>query len=129
MSGVNDFSFRIGTVNGTGSASANGLLMQAMRGGELERLRELDHFRSSLADCKSNVRRRAQLERGQASLARRGGDDRVPDREHELLAGHAHALPRQPLRCQREDRQGSSCSADGCAGRPGTSAAIRHRHS
>jgi 2-oxoglutarate ferredoxin oxidoreductase subunit alpha len=30
MSGVNDFSFRIGTVNGTGSASANGLLMQAI---------------------------------------------------------------------------------------------------
>ncbi len=30
MSGVNDFSFKIGTVNGTGSASANGLLMQAI---------------------------------------------------------------------------------------------------
>src|SRR5437868_7305349 len=29
-SGVNDFAFRIGTVNGTGSASANGLLMQAI---------------------------------------------------------------------------------------------------
>lgn len=30
MSSVNDFSFKIGTVNGTGSASANGLLMQAI---------------------------------------------------------------------------------------------------
>ena len=30
MSGVNDFAFRIGTVNGTGSASANALLMQAI---------------------------------------------------------------------------------------------------
>ncbi|AHG89027.1 2-oxoacid:acceptor oxidoreductase, alpha subunit [Gemmatirosa kalamazoonensis] len=30
MSGINDFAFRIGTVNGTGSASANGLLMQAI---------------------------------------------------------------------------------------------------
>ncbi len=30
MSGVNDFAFRIGTVNGTGSSSANGLLMQAI---------------------------------------------------------------------------------------------------
>lgn len=30
MNGVNDFSFKIGTVNGTGSASANGLLMQAI---------------------------------------------------------------------------------------------------
>lgn len=30
MSGVNDFAFKIGTVNGTGSASANGLLMQAI---------------------------------------------------------------------------------------------------
>src|SRR5436305_911013 len=29
-SGVNDFSFKIGTVNGTGSASANSLLMQAI---------------------------------------------------------------------------------------------------
>jgi len=28
--GVNDFAFKIGTVNGTGSASANGLLMQAI---------------------------------------------------------------------------------------------------
>ena len=27
---VNDFAFKIGTVNGTGSASANGLLMQAI---------------------------------------------------------------------------------------------------
>nr|MCU0636546.1 2-oxoacid:acceptor oxidoreductase subunit alpha [Gemmatimonadaceae bacterium] len=30
MNGVNDFAVRIGTVNGTGSASANGLLMQAI---------------------------------------------------------------------------------------------------
>ena len=30
MSGINDFSFKMGTVNGTGSASANGLLMQAI---------------------------------------------------------------------------------------------------
>ncbi len=30
MSGVNDFAFKIGTVNGTGSASANSLLMQAI---------------------------------------------------------------------------------------------------
>src|SRR5688572_14131278 len=30
MSLPNDFSFRIGTVNGTGSASANSLLMQAI---------------------------------------------------------------------------------------------------
>ena len=30
MSGPNDFALRIGTVNGTGSASANGLLMQAI---------------------------------------------------------------------------------------------------
>ncbi|AMW05332.1 2-oxoacid:acceptor oxidoreductase subunit alpha [Gemmatimonas phototrophica] len=30
MSSINDFSFKIGTVNGTGSASANGLLMQAI---------------------------------------------------------------------------------------------------
>jgi len=30
MSGVNDFSLRIATVNGTGSASANGMLMQAI---------------------------------------------------------------------------------------------------
>jgi len=30
MSAVNDFCFKIGTVNGTGSASANGLLMQAI---------------------------------------------------------------------------------------------------
>jgi 2-oxoglutarate ferredoxin oxidoreductase subunit alpha len=30
MPGVNDFAFKIGTVNGTGSASANGLLMQAI---------------------------------------------------------------------------------------------------
>jgi 2-oxoglutarate/2-oxoacid ferredoxin oxidoreductase subunit alpha len=30
MSGVNDFAFRIATVNGTGSASANSLLMQAI---------------------------------------------------------------------------------------------------
>lgn len=30
MSGVNDFAMRIGTVNGTGSASANGMLMQAI---------------------------------------------------------------------------------------------------
>ena len=30
MSGINDFAFKIGTVNGTGSASANGLLMQAI---------------------------------------------------------------------------------------------------
>src|SRR5690606_4930656 len=29
---VNDFAFRIGTVNGTGSASANGLLMQSIFG-------------------------------------------------------------------------------------------------
>ena len=27
---ANDFAFKIGTVNGTGSASANGLLMQAI---------------------------------------------------------------------------------------------------
>jgi 2-oxoglutarate ferredoxin oxidoreductase subunit alpha len=30
MSAINDFSFKMGTVNGTGSASANGLLMQAI---------------------------------------------------------------------------------------------------
>jgi len=30
VNGVNDFAFKIGTVNGTGSASANGLLMQAI---------------------------------------------------------------------------------------------------
>jgi 2-oxoglutarate ferredoxin oxidoreductase subunit alpha len=30
VAGINDFAFRIGTVNGTGSASANGLLMQAI---------------------------------------------------------------------------------------------------
>ncbi len=30
MSGVNDFAFKIGTVNGTGSSSANALLMQAI---------------------------------------------------------------------------------------------------
>ena len=30
MSGVNDFAFKIATANGTGSASANGLLMQAI---------------------------------------------------------------------------------------------------
>ena len=30
MSGVNDFAFRMATVNGTGSASANSLLMQAI---------------------------------------------------------------------------------------------------
>ena len=30
MSGINDFCFKIGTVNGTGSASANSLLMQAI---------------------------------------------------------------------------------------------------
>ncbi len=30
MSGINDFAFKIGTVNGTGSASANALLMQAI---------------------------------------------------------------------------------------------------
>jgi 2-oxoglutarate ferredoxin oxidoreductase subunit alpha len=30
MSGINDFAFKIGTVNGSGSASANGLLMQAI---------------------------------------------------------------------------------------------------
>ena len=30
MSNINDFAFKIGTVNGTGSASANGLLMQAI---------------------------------------------------------------------------------------------------
>ncbi len=30
MSGVNEFAFKIATVNGTGSASANGLLMQAI---------------------------------------------------------------------------------------------------
>jgi 2-oxoglutarate ferredoxin oxidoreductase subunit alpha len=30
MNGVNDFAFKIGTVNGTGSASANGLLMRAI---------------------------------------------------------------------------------------------------
>lgn len=30
MSGINDFAFKMGTVNGTGSASANGLLMQAI---------------------------------------------------------------------------------------------------
>jgi hypothetical protein len=29
---VNDFAFKMGTVNGTGSASANGLLMQAIFG-------------------------------------------------------------------------------------------------
>ncbi|MBK7907939.1 MAG: 2-oxoacid:acceptor oxidoreductase subunit alpha [Gemmatimonadetes bacterium] len=29
-SGINDFAFKMGTVNGTGSASANGLLMQAI---------------------------------------------------------------------------------------------------
>ena len=29
MSGINDFAFRIATVNGTGSASANSLLMKA----------------------------------------------------------------------------------------------------
>ena len=30
MSGVNDFAFKMATVNGTGSASANSLLMQAI---------------------------------------------------------------------------------------------------
>ena len=30
MSGINDFAFKMGTVNGTGSASANSLLMQAI---------------------------------------------------------------------------------------------------
>src|SRR5690606_9626437 len=30
MSSINDFSFKMGTVNGTGSASANALLMQAI---------------------------------------------------------------------------------------------------
>jgi 2-oxoglutarate/2-oxoacid ferredoxin oxidoreductase subunit alpha len=30
MSGINDFAFKIGTVNGTGSASANGLLMKTI---------------------------------------------------------------------------------------------------
>src|SRR5438093_6737356 len=30
MSGINDFAFKIATVNGTGSASANALLMQAI---------------------------------------------------------------------------------------------------
>jgi 2-oxoglutarate ferredoxin oxidoreductase subunit alpha len=30
MSGINDFAFKMGTVNGTGSASANALLMQAI---------------------------------------------------------------------------------------------------
>ncbi|MDH5235136.1 MAG: 2-oxoacid:acceptor oxidoreductase subunit alpha, partial [Gemmatimonadota bacterium] len=30
MSGINDFAFKMGTVNGTGSASANGILMQAI---------------------------------------------------------------------------------------------------
>jgi 2-oxoglutarate ferredoxin oxidoreductase subunit alpha len=30
MNGVNDFAFKIGTVNGTGSASANGLLMRSI---------------------------------------------------------------------------------------------------
>ncbi len=30
MSGINDFAFKMGTVNGTGSASANGLLMQSI---------------------------------------------------------------------------------------------------
>jgi 2-oxoglutarate ferredoxin oxidoreductase subunit alpha len=30
MSGLNDFALKVGTVNGTGSASANGLLMQAL---------------------------------------------------------------------------------------------------
>ena len=30
MHGTNDFSLKIGTVNGTGSASANALLMQAI---------------------------------------------------------------------------------------------------
>src|SRR4029078_7021368 len=30
MSGINDFAFRMATVNGTGSASANSLLMQAI---------------------------------------------------------------------------------------------------
>jgi 2-oxoglutarate ferredoxin oxidoreductase subunit alpha len=30
MPAINDFCFKIGTVNGTGSASANGLLMQAI---------------------------------------------------------------------------------------------------
>ena len=30
MSAVNDFAFKIATVNGTGSASANSLLMQAI---------------------------------------------------------------------------------------------------
>ena len=30
MPSINDFSFKIATVNGTGSASANGLLMQAI---------------------------------------------------------------------------------------------------
>src|SRR6266487_6203740 len=30
MSGINDFAFKIATVNGTGSASANSLLMQAI---------------------------------------------------------------------------------------------------
>jgi len=30
LGGVNDFAFKVGTVNGTGSASANGLLLQAL---------------------------------------------------------------------------------------------------
>src|SRR5258708_9600082 len=30
MSGINDFAFKMATVNGTGSASANSLLMQAI---------------------------------------------------------------------------------------------------
>ena len=30
MSGLNDFALKVGTVNGTGSASANGLLLQAL---------------------------------------------------------------------------------------------------
>ncbi|HEX2190681.1 MAG TPA: 2-oxoacid:acceptor oxidoreductase subunit alpha [Longimicrobiaceae bacterium] len=40
--GVNDFAFRIGTVNGTGSASANGLLLQAV-------------FRMGIPVCGKNV--------------------------------------------------------------------------
>ena len=30
MSGINDFAFKMGTVNGTGSASANSLLMKSI---------------------------------------------------------------------------------------------------
>ena len=38
MSGINDFAFKMATVNGTGSASANSLLMQIGRASCRERV-------------------------------------------------------------------------------------------